>query len=319
MSLISSLTDIDVLRTALHWVQAGHQVILATVIHTWGSAPRKAGAHMTIRDDSVFVGSISGGCVEGAVIQTVLAGFDGIGQEVSFGVSTEAAWEVGLSCGGEIRVWLEYLNEAILLSVLSKIDNRIVCALYFSLDGLQRMSVQTSWTAENSFKSILSSDGNALRIYSPSRRVFVIGAVHIAQIFSVMAKQVGYEVVIIDPRGVFIQSERWQETRRISLYPDECLVQENLGERDALIALSHDPKIDDPALEMALKAKVFYLGALGSRKNHAKRCQRLIDLGYSSDEVSRIHGPIGLNIGSKTPAEIAVSILAELISQQRNR
>ena len=319
------MTDIDVLRNALAWLKTGQKIILATVIQTWGSAPRKAGSHMVIREDGVFAGSISGGCVEGAVIQEALQELDGVGREISFGISTEEAWEVGLSCGGELRVWLEAADQSILNTILCNIDQRIVCALYFSLDGSQKMQALGNidlGREENTAKSILDSRGNALRIYYPPRRVFVIGAVHIAQAFSLMAGQVGYEVIIIDPREIFVDSQRWGDgrLRRIALYPDECLPEERLDSHDALIALSHDPKIDDIALKIGLEAGVFYIGALGSKKNHAKRCRRLMtEYDCSEAAVSRISGPIGLDIGAKTPAEIAVSILAELISYQGNR
>ena len=313
-------TDADVLRVALDWLRKGHQVILATVLRTWGSAPRKAGAHMIIRDDGIFEGSISGGCVEGAVIQEAQSGVEGVGRELSFGVSTEEAWEVGLSCGGEIRIWLEPVAEDVIAPLLERILQRRRAVLQFFLDGSQKMMVLEHVEFEGTPTSIVHNGDRGIRIYWPSRRIFVIGAVHIAQVFSVMAEQVGYEVVIIDPREIFIDKRRWGSShRRISLYPDECLAAENIDCHDALIALSHDPKIDDQALKIALDAEAFYIGALGSRKNHARRCQRLQLLGCSTAQVARISGPVGLNIGSKTPAEIAVSILAELISHQGNR
>ena len=313
-------TDVDVLYTALEWAKTKSKVVLATVVQTWGSAPRKAGSHMAIREDGIFVGSVSGGCVEGEVIQRAIDGFDGVGVLLDFGVTTEDAWEVGLSCGGEIQIWLEYVQVSILQELCSKIDQRIPCAIRLSLRTVEPMLV-IEGTTEGTHKSIIDAQNDqvAIRAYYPSRRLFVVGAVHIAQTLTVMAQQVGYEVFVIDPRSIFLEKERWGDIERIDAYPEEVFEKWTLGCQDAVVALSHDPKIDDEALEIALGSDAFYIGALGSRKNHAARCQRLIDVGCNEEDVrTRIHGPVGLNIAAKTPSEIAVSILAQMILCQGN-
>ena len=178
------------------------------------------------------------------------------------------------------------------------------------------MRVVENWQGTTNNKTLLQDDGAAMRVYNPARRLFVVGAVHIAQALIPMAKQVGYTMVVIDPRGLFLNPERWGNVPRVSDFPEEYLSSVNLGEQDAVVALSHNPTFDDEALYLALQANAFYVGALGSRRNHAKRCIRLQERGCTDTQIDRLCGPIGLNIGSQTPAEIAVSIVAEMIQHQ---
>ena len=308
------VTELEVLETAVQWMQAGQSVALATVIETWGSAPRKAGSQLVIRQDGVFVGSVSGGCVEGAVVHQTLEilAEDKNGQLLSFGVSTEDAWSVGLSCGGEISIWVERAQQSVLQELISAIHARKLVGLHFSMADTVMVTVD-AWESEPTFKSLIQSDGQAVRVYTPSIRLFIVGAVHIAQALVPMAQAVGYDVVVIDPRAIFLESERWSYVKRVSDFPEEYLTTQNVGPHDAVVALSHNPIFDDEALWLALEANAFYVGARGSRKNHATRCARLQERGLGSDQVARISGPIGLDIGAQTPAEIAVSILAELI------
>lgn len=314
------VTDLEVLQRALEWASQGHGVTLATVVKTWGSAPRKAGAQMAIRNDGVFVGSVSGGCVEGSVIQEALDESQNSSQKPSrlltFGVSTEDAWAVGLSCGGEIEIWIESVNVQAIQSVVSKLELRQRVTLRLSMNQSHPMTVVEQWQGTTNSKTVLQDDGTAMRVYNPARRLFVVGAVHIAQALIPMAKQVGYTIVLIDPRGLFLNSERWCNVPRVSDFPEEYLSSVNLGEQDAVVALSHNPTFDDEALYLALQANAFYVGALGSRRNHAKRCIRLQERGCTEAQIDRLCGPIGLNIGSQTPAEIAVSIVAEMIQHQ---
>lgn len=313
-----AVTELEVLETALQWMTEGHCVALATVTETWGSAPRKAGSQLAIRDDGLFVGSVSGGCVEGSVIQQTLEMFGkGVGgQLLSFGVSTEAAWSVGLSCGGEIQIWVEQVQPNTVQALVNSIQSRTLVGLHLPMtDG--GMTLIHRWENEPTFKSLSQPNGGAVRVYTPSPRLFIIGAVHIAQALVPMAQGVGYEVIVIDPRSIFLESERWHSVKRVSDFPEEYLTAQQLGRQDAVVALSHNPTFDDEALFLALESNVCYVGALGSRKNHAKRCERLKSRGLSADKVAQISGPVGLNIGAETPAEIAVSILAELIQVQR--
>lgn len=312
------VTELEVLETAVQWIRLGQSVALATVIETWGSAPRKAGSQLAIRQDGLFVGSVSGGCVEGAVVRQtleILAG-DKRGKLLSFGVSTEDAWSVGLSCGGEISIWVEPVQQSVLVELISAIYARNLVGLNLSMTDTE-MVVLDAWESEPTFKSLIQPSGQAVRVYIPSPRLFIVGAVHIAQALVSMAQSVGYDVVVIDPRSIFLESERWSYVKRVSDFPEEYLPTQHLGPHDAVVALSHNPTFDDEALFLALKAKTFFVGALGSRKNHAKRCARLQERGLNSEQVSRISGPVGLDIGAQTPAEIAVSVLAELIQAHR--
>lgn len=312
------VTELEVLETALQWIQAGQTVALATVIETWGSAPRKAGSQLVIRQDGLFVGSVSGGCVEGAVVQQTLEMLAGEkrGELLSFGVSTEDAWSVGLSCGGQISIWAERAEASVLQDLISAIHSRRLVGLSLSLSDKEMLIVH-EWASDPTFKSLIQSSGQAVRVYTPSPRLFIVGAVHIAQALVSMAQSVGYDVVVIDPRSIFLESERWSYVKRVSDFPEEYLATQRLGPHDAVVALSHNPNFDDEALFLALEANAFYVGALGSRKNHAKRCARLQERGLSPERVDRISGPVGLDIGAQTPAEIAVSILAELIQAHR--
>ena len=201
------VTELEVLETAVQWMQAGQSVALATVIETWGSAPRKAGSQLVIRQDGVFVGSVSGGCVEGAVVHQTLEilAEDKNGQLLSFGVSTEDAWSVGLSCGGEISIWVERAQQIVLQELISAIHARKLVGLHLSMDDTEMVTVDT-WESEPTFKSLIQSNGQAIRVYTPSIRLFIVGAVHIAQALVPMAQAVGYHVVVIDPRAIFLES-----------------------------------------------------------------------------------------------------------------
>lgn len=310
------VTELEVLTCAQTWLRDGYPVILATVVDTWGSAPRRAGAQMVVRQDGIFLGSVSGGCIEGAVIQNAMEETRG-GRLLTFGVSTEDAWAVGLSCGGEISIWLEALTLDTVDALRFAIQERRVIGLYLSLQSEVPMRIiEDVNDIMVTTKSIRQADGTAVYAYQPMRRLFIIGAVHIAQALVPMAKQVGYQVVIIDPRSIFLKDARWGDVERISDFPEEYLSNVNLGSRDAVVALSHNPTFDDEALYLALQRDVFYIGALGSRRNHAKRCIRLQERGLLPEQVARISGPVGLDIQAQTPAEIAVSILAEMIQCQ---
>ena len=315
-----AVTELEVIEAGLRWIEDGYSVALATVIETWGSAPRKAGSQLLIRADGVFLGSVSGGCVEGAVIRQTMELLTGEkhGQRLSFGVSTEDAWSVGLSCGGEISIWVERAQSSVLQELIVSIRSRIQVGLYLPMKD-ETMTVVQQWSSTPTFTSLIQSSGHALCLYTPSPRIFIIGAVHIAQALVPMVQGVGYEVIVIDPRSIFLESERWFHVKRVSDFPEEYLPTQNMSSHDAVVALSHNPTFDDEALLLALEADAFYVGALGSRKNHAKRCGRLQNRGLSTTQVSRISGPIGLNIGAQTPSEIAVSILAELIQAHRTR
>ena len=304
--------DYEIINTASEWEREGEKLALAIVVKTWGSSPRQPGSMMLIREDGHIVGSVSGGCVEGAVI----VGSKKILQEnraelMQFGVADEDAWSVGLSCGGKISVFV---------CPVSKIEPDLFQKALKALESRLSVSIEcdlkkgTVSTLENK----LNSEDNFFRMQIiPKPRLFIVGAVHISQHLIPMAQISGFDVYVIDPRSHFASSERFPEITILSDWPDEALKKENLGESDCLVTLTHDPKIDDPALLIALKKPLFCISCLGSNKTHEKRKSRLIDAGITEHEFSRINGPAGLDINAKTPAEIAVSILSELIKSWR--
>lgn len=323
--------DLEVLKQAVTWRRAGRRVALATVVETWGSAPRNVGSHLAIRDDQHFVGSVSGGCVEGAVIRAVESLPPGQGVMLEYGVSNDQAWEVGLACGGRIRVWLQDLaSTEVVSAAVDALERRAPAVLVFSLSSStltlvdsRHPSLGTAATeALRTDRPRLVEDEageHFLRPLTPSKRLYVIGAVHIASALVPMARLADWEVTLVDPRRGFAAAEKWPGVEVIVDYPDDAFAQLGLDARTAVVALTHDPKIDDCGLDAAMSSGVLYIGALGSKKTHAKRLDRLREAGFSDDQLATIRGPIGLNIGASTPAEIAVSILAELTQVLRER
>lgn len=323
---------IDPLARAAEWCADGLAVAVATVVETWGSAPCRAGSKLVIDERGRFEGSVSGGCVEAAVIeraQAVIA--TGTPALLTFGVSDPEAWAVGLACGGQIRVFVERIEPAALAALREA--GRPVVRITSLADGAWRLvrfdaptDVDPRW--KDAARAAIASDRAAtverdgiewlVEPFNPPLRMLIVGAVHVAQPLSRMASIAGFEVVVIDPRGRFATPARFSEaTLRVGWPADEVAALLPDG-RTAVIALSHDPKIDDPALAVALRSEAFYVGALGSRRTHATRLRRLEAVGFDSDALERIHGPVGLPIGARTPAEIATSILAEVVFSLRS-
>lgn len=306
---------------AAEWVAAGRRVALATVVSTWGSAPRPVGSQLVIDAEGAMAGSVSGGCVEGAVVaeaQAMLAKSDGAGagRMLHFGVADEDAFSVGLACGGEIAIWLELVSDPVArgaglpLSVLHQIvEARAARSPLTHMIDTQSGSHRVVLGAEVSH---LSEDGIFHHAHLPSFRLFVIGAVHIAQALVPMARILGHEVQVIDPRPAFTAAERFPGEEILGDWPDEALDAAKLDARSAVVTLTHDPKLDDPAILAALRAETCYLGCLGSTRTHAKRLERLRAQEIPEDDLARIHAPVGLSIGARGAGEIAVSILAQL-------
>ncbi|MBV2360649.1 XdhC family protein [Thalassococcus sp. CAU 1522] len=306
-------------ETALRWHRDGDGAALATVIETWGSAPRRVGAQLAISGQGTIEGSVSGGCVEGAVIVEALEALEtGEARELEFGVSDDDAFAVGLACGGTIRVLVEpvgsVLPEPMLADLVAARAARKPAAYVVDLDkGKRRLDFTGHETRFRMDRSGFEDDSRTfVAIHNPPLRLIVVGAVHIAQALVPMARIAGYDPVIVDPREAFGSAARFPGERILHDWPDEAVAQLGLDARTALVLLTHDPKLDDPALEAALRSGVFYIGALGSTRTHAKRVERLAQAGFTADEIAQIHGPIGLDIGAAGPAEIAVSILAEM-------
>ena len=320
MTDISPLTSTNaaLIIRARAWKDAGHDVALAFVMKTWGSSPRPVGSVMVIRDDMAVEGSVSGGCVESAVIEAGIESLaTGTGQRLDFGVADARAWEVGLSCGGRIAVLVTPvaeggLSEEALGDLAGDIVARRAGAVTFDAANGARLE---RGTEDGETVSALSDDESSFTFRQvPPRRVVIVGGVHITQFLAPMARQAGYDVAIIDPRAVFSAADRFPGSDCLTAWPDEAMAELGLDTRTAVVTLTHDPKIDDPGLQAALASDAFYIGCLGSRRTHAARCERLTDAGFSEADLARLHGPVGLDIGARTPAEIAVSILAQMIS-----
>jgi len=316
-------------ETARDWARSGKGAALATVVETWGSAPRPVGSQLAVSGDSEIVGSVSGGCVEGAVVVEALEALDdGNCRILEFGVSDDEAFAVGLACGGRIRVMVEPIGRG------QGIDPRLLDKLVGARAGRRAIAVVTDtvrWTRGIAghedeparFDADRSGFDEAnparfIAIHNPPLRLAVVGAVHIAQPLLVMAEAAGYDVTLIDPREAFASEGRFPGGHLVHDWPDAALEAHGLDARTAVVTLTHDPKLDDPALDAALKSPVFYIGALGSKRTHAKRVARLTEAGFAEAQIARIDAPIGLDLGSRSPAEIAVSILAQMTERLRH-
>ncbi|WP_296421009.1 XdhC family protein, partial [Pseudooctadecabacter sp.] len=290
---------------ALEWHRAGRPVAVATVVETWGSAPRPVGSQLVIDGEGRMEGSVSGGCVEGAVIVEALEAMeDGRARLLDYGVSDDEAFAVGLACGGQIRVMVEPVGGAMPVAVLEDLANRRAAgdpvAYVADLVGKARR-LEGPATYPDRFRldrSGVEPDGRTfVAIHNPPLRMVVVGGVHIAQHLLPMARACGYDVTLVDPRPAFGSPERFPDTVISDDWPDEALQAMGLDARTAVVTLTHDPKLDDPAIEAALQSPVFYLGCLGSTRTHAKRVARLQAAGFGEDNIARIHAPVGLDIG----------------------
>jgi len=310
---------------ALAWVEAGQAAALATVVQTWGSAPRRAGSQLVVSGSGQMEGSVSGGCVEGAVVIEALEALsDGQPRVLEYGVSDGDAFAVGLACGGTIKILVEPVGPdalpiAVLRDLVAARAARRAVAYEVALGGGAGRLVQRGH--EDRFRldrsGIEEETQRFIGIHNPPLRLIVVGAVHIAQALVLMARTAGFDPIVVDPRAAFAAPERFPDTNLVHDWPDEALSAIGVDARTALVLLTHDPKLDDPALHIALTSDAFYIGALGSTRTHAARQARLVQAGFDADQIGRIHGPVGLHIGASGPAEIAVSILAQIIDRLR--
>jgi xanthine dehydrogenase accessory factor len=303
--------DLQVLVQARDWRRDGHAVWLVTVIETWGSAPRPPGALLAMRDDGQVAGSVSGGCVEDDLIDRVRNG-ERVGKPslIAYGVTKEEAARFGLPCGGNLRLVQEpLLDTAWIDAVLDRTGRHELVARVLDLEsGSVRIEPATRGEA-------FAFDGRTLRaLFGPRWRMLIIGAGQLSRALAQMALGLDFEVVVCDPREEYHLSWDVPGTTFSKAMPDDLAIEMQLDPHAAVVAVTHDPKLDDLVLLEALKSPAFYVGALGSRSNTAKRKERLALFDLSATEIDRLHGPIGLDIGSRTPAEIAVSILAEIIA-----
>lgn len=312
---------------ALDWHRTGRKAALATVVETWGSAPRQPGSQLAISGEGQIMGSVSGGCVEGAVVTEALEAMeDGQPRLLTFGVSDETAFAVGLACGGTIRVLVEPVGKAMPPAMLADLvaarTAKHPVAYAVDLESWSRALLRPGQDGAadlrlRSDKAGVEEDGRFIAPHNPPLRLIVVGAVHIAQPLVAMARACGYAPTLIDPRDTFGAAERFPGETVLDDWPDEALARLAPDARTAIVTLTHDPKLDDPAIRLAIRSPAFYLGCLGSKKTHAKRVERLLAAGFSDAEIARIHAPVGLDIGAKTPAEIAVSVLAQITQTLR--
>lgn len=341
----------DILSDIDRWNERGEAVALATVIQTWGSAPRGVGAKMAMTADGEIAGSVSGGCVEGAVFET--------GAEVlqtarptllHFGVADDTAWSVGLACGGTIEVfvapldreWHAALRECLIaeraaatVTVVRGPDRLLGRKLLLTEDGQTQGTIggEADELALAAARSALAAGQSTrvpldlaepaevfVEVYLPSPMLVIVGGVHIAIALANLAKTLGYRTVVVDPRKAFGTETRFPHIDRlIQAWPDEALNEIGLTRSTAVAMLTHDPKLDDPGLKVALPSPAFYVGALGSRKTQERRRQRLLAEGLTETHLARLHGPIGLDIGAKTPEEIALGVMAEIVAARNGR
>jgi xanthine dehydrogenase accessory factor len=333
------------------WLVDSQPIALATVVQTWGSSPRRVGAKMALTASGQICGSVSGGCVEGAVYETGLAVIKtDQPQLLHFGVLNETAWEVGLACGGSIDVFVQKIDrewyaavrplliddrssviatvisgpidllgrslivdeqEKVTGSIAAEIDRAVVAAAQEALCGGQAQ--RHTLTAAESIELFLD-------VIAPAPEIITVGGVHIAIALTQIAKIMGYHTTVIDPRGVFGTDARFPHVDRlIPAWPDEALQQIKLSSLSAVVLLTHDPKLDDPALKIALPSEAFYIGALGSRVTQEPRRQRLLAAGLSAADLAKLHGPIGIELGGQTPEEIALAVMAEIVATRNGQ
>lgn len=325
----------DIPEIALGWHRQGKGAALATVIETWGSAPRPVGSQLAIAGDGAMMGSVSGGCVESAVVHEAMDCLaSGVPKLLTFGVADADAFAVGLACGGTIRVLVEPVGDAagaispVLLADLEAARaSRRAVAVLTHLETFERRLTAGPGDARagviadrmRSDRSGLEEDGWFIAIHNPPLRMVIVGAVHIAQALVPMARACGYDPILIDPRGAFGSEARFPGESISEDWPDEAMAALKPDARTAVVTLTHDSKLDDPALLAALGTQAFYIGSLGSSRTHAKRVERLQAAGLPPAQIARIHAPVGLNIGAKSPAEIAVSIVAQITQTLRQR
>lgn len=304
-------TDLQVLTAARRWTAEGRRFTLVTVARTWGSAPRPPGAWLALRDDGVVEGSVSGGCIEDDLIARVREGrIAGAAPfKLVYGVTKEEATRFGLPCGGTLELVVEPAPDAALLEALA-------ARLAARQLALRRVDLLAGTVTVTDARrgAALQWDGSRLTtVHGPQWRLLIIGAGQISRYLAQMAQALDYEIIVCDPREEYLPAWDVPGTRLVTTMPDDTVLALDLDPRSAVVALTHDPKLDDMALLEALKSPAFYVGAVGSRLNNARRRERLAQyFDLSEAELARLHGPVGLPIGSHTPPEIAVAILAEM-------
>ena len=304
--------DLEVLKTCEQWLQMGQRCELVTVIKTWGSSPRPEGSMLTIGEGGCVVGSVSGGCIEDDLIARVKQyGFERSSPEiVTYGISADEAHRFGLPCGGTIQLAIEPLSNnggSKITELLTRLKQHELVARQVNL-----VSGQVNLYTAQANQMLAVTDITFTNIHGPRWRLLIIGAGQMSRFLAGIATGMDYHVTVCDPREEYCDTWQLDGVELVHGMPDDVVLSMQLDARSAVVALTHDPKLDDMALMEALKSPAFYVGAIGSRSNTAKRRERLKQLDLSDAEIAQLHAPIGIYIGSKTPAEIAISILAEM-------
>jgi len=304
--------DLNVLRQVAAWLEAGQRAVLGTVTRTWGSAPRPVGSVVAVRGDGVIAGSVSGGCIEDDLIEKVRQGalaLQGHAEIVRYGVGAEEAKRFGLPCGGTMELVLEPVTarsripELLALLAAGKRVRR----------ELDLATAEVHLSEPDGGDALVLSETRLVSEHGPRWRLLLIGAGQLTQYLARMAQALDYAVVICDPREEYPDEPDLVGVERVRTMPDDTVLDFRPDGHTAVVALTHDPKLDDLALMEALKSPAFYIGAIGSRLNQARRKERLAEhFGVSEAQLARLHGPVGLRIGARTPPEIAIAILAEM-------
>jgi xanthine dehydrogenase accessory factor len=338
----------DVLEQVEGWLGRGRKVALGTVVSTWGSAPRGVGSRMAVSDDGGLAGSVSGGCVETSVVEAAREVLKGAPPRLlRFGVADDTAWAVGLACGGTIEVFVEVPAPEAFGAVCEALSRDEPCALATVIAGPKEavgreLFVTSRGPGPGSLEEPLRHEalqaaqgalaaGRAARVRVGDADLFVdvllplptlvlVGGVHIAVALVSLARTLGFRTVVVDPRVAFANRERFPHADRLeTAWPDEALQGLGLNPSTAVAVLTHDPKLDDPALRTALPSAAFYVGALGSPRTQAKRRKRLLEAGLTEAQLERLHAPIGLDLGGRSPEEIALAVMAEIVAARHGR
>lgn len=302
--------DLQVLKKAEEWLREGHRAVMGTIVRTWGSAPRPVGSLVVIRGDGLVVGSVSGGCIEDDLIDRVrqrsLAATQP--QRVTYGVTAEEAFQFGLPCGGTIELVLEPLGPG---SRIAELLTRVAAGSH-TVRTLAMDSGEVVLSEGDGTDVLESDDARLVTAFGPRWRLLVIGAGQLTHYVAQMAMACDYQVTICDPREEYADGWLVPGTQLVRTMPDDTVIAFKPDRHTAIVALTHDPKLDDLALIEALTSSAFYVGAIGSQRNQAKRQERLKEFGVSDEQLARLHGPVGVKNGARTPPEIAVAIVTEM-------
>ncbi|MET0106763.1 MAG: XdhC/CoxI family protein [Sedimenticola sp.] len=331
------MTDIDTafhpIEAARDWLAADLRVALATVVETWGSSPRPVGSHLVVNEKAAFAGSVSAGCIESFLVSEMLDVIEeGVPRLLTYGISDDQAQEARLSCGGTIQVYIEPVTDRRMLETLC--EKRPTARIISLADGRWALS-DTSGSMElnEALRTILAqgkSTGQSRRLtiddqdvmvtaYPLPRRLVIVGAVHIAQFLVPMATLAGFQTTVVEPRHAYARSESFPGYCIDSRPVADAMADMAMDSNTAVVTLAHDPLLDDPTLIAALRSDAFYIGCLGSHRTHAQRLERLHTKGFDHQALDRLHGPVGLDLGGRAPAEIAVSILAEIVATRYDK